>query len=112
AGRRAARTARGLRGGGNRLRCRSSPCAEYSHTSCRRSGAPPLSANVLRVSPASPAQELFWLAAQAAVRPEAYNLAAAIYLNGPLDHGLLRRAIQQLLDAQPALRTTLRLEPA
>jgi hypothetical protein len=59
---------------------------------------------------ASPAQEQFWLATQGAVKPEAYNLAAAVHLDGPLDAGLLALALQRLVDWQPALRTTFRFD--
>ena len=61
-------------------------------------------------APASAAQEQFWLATQAAVKPEAYNLAAAIHLDGPLDASSLLDAVRRLVAWQPALRTALRFE--
>ncbi|MEU5165952.1 non-ribosomal peptide synthetase/type I polyketide synthase [Streptomyces mutomycini] len=56
--------------------------------------------------PLSPAQRRIWFLEQLHPRTSMYHEPKAIRLDGPLDVPALRRALQQVADRHPALRTT------
>jgi amino acid adenylation domain-containing protein len=60
-------------------------------------------------APLSYAQELLWLLSQVFDDGIAYNAPGAFQLQGPLDLGLLRRALEGLEERHSILRTTYRL---
>ncbi|MGI5531252.1 amino acid adenylation domain-containing protein [Streptomyces syringium] len=57
--------------------------------------------------PASRGQQALWTFGQLYPDSPAYNLSFAARVEGPLDTGALRTALQQILDHHPVLRTTL-----
>ena len=62
-----------------------------------------------RALPASYAQERLWSFDRLAPRSPASNIAYAIRLDGPLDHGVLERSLAELRARHEILRTTFRV---
>ncbi|MFC5288467.1 amino acid adenylation domain-containing protein [Actinokineospora guangxiensis] len=60
-----------------------------------------------RVGPPLPAQEALWFEEQLADGYPAYHLVRALEMRGHLDRGAFARALGGLIDAHPALRTSL-----
>jgi amino acid adenylation domain-containing protein len=63
-----------------------------------------------RPLPLSFAQEQLWFVEQVGDQADAYHLAMALHLSGPLDPGALRAAVTGLLARHEALRTTFHAE--